>query len=368
MFRYVCAITLIQLTTTAFAESFSAGTYTYWNRGSARSLALGGAGAAERTQSGAYLYNQAAMVNQDYPLDGTIVYGEPTDKSVSLENANQVTHRYLMVGGSLLFAKKLAFGLGIEQVRFIARSTTQNIREFSDSVLEMNASMAFKFTENFSLSAAYIRTVSRRDTSLQDDAEDLERPSIYENGNTAKFGLMWRASSYLRLGLTHRLSSNIQAEQKTGTLFARSYIPQKTEIGLAVSFVPETPKAKPGFFQVMKLLLQADIVTFPKLHDALYYAPAVAYGEQDKFELNTNDVIIPRAGFEIGFLKYNYFELTGLVGGYREPAFTVSTEARDHLTFGASMRLWFLSTNIALDYSRNYINKNIEISLARSAF
>lgn len=353
----------------AYGDTYSAGTYTYWNRGSARSLALGGNSVAERVHSGSFLNNQAAMVNQEYALDGTIVYGEPEDKSVSLQNANLVTHRYLMVGGSLYLFKRLAFGLGLEQLRFIARSNSQSIREFSDSVLEVNASVALRVTDSFSLSTAFVRTVSRRDTTLQDDTEDTVNPSIFENGDTAKIGLMWQMTSLLRFGATHRFASTMRAEKQTGNLFAQSYIPQKTELGLAISFVPEsTKKSKPGFLKIAKLLLQADIMSFPNLDDKLYYAPAVAYNEQDKYELNTHDAVIPRAGLELGLLTYKYFELTGLAGCYREPAFTVSSSPRNHVTFGAHMRIWFLVTNIALDYSKDYINKNIEVTLARSSF
>lgn len=362
----ICALQAFE----ALAQApYSAGTYTFWNRGSARRLALGGATVSERVDTAAYLANHAAMVNQPFALDGSVAYGEPIDKSVSLENADLVTHRYLLFGASVLFFNRFALGVGAEQLRFIARSKSQSIHEFSDSVLEMDFSGALKVTNDLSFSGAFIRTVSRRDTTLQQDVDSgTERPSIYENGNAAKFGLLWRASRFFRIGVTHRTRSFMKAEETTGTLFSSSYIPQKTEFGAAVSLVPEADKVKPGFLQIVKLLLQVDLLSFPALSETLYYAPAVAYGEQDKFKLSTKSVWVPRMGFEIGFLQYKYFDLTGLFGAYQEPAFTVSSKARNHFTLGSHIRLWFLSTNLALDYSDNYLNKNIEITLARGRF
>lgn len=354
----------------AFAQgSFSAGTYTFWNRGSARTLALGGATVSERTNSAAYLANHAAMVNQSFPLEGSVAYGEPSDSSVSLANADLVTHRYLLFGASVALWKRFALGIGAEQLRFIARSESQAIREFSDSILEMDFSAALKITNDLSVSAAFIRTATRRDTTLQNDAvSGTEHPSIYENGNAAKFGLLWRASRFFRFGVTHRTRSFMKAEEKTGTLFSGSYIPQKTEFGAAISLVPEADKIKPGFLQIVKLLVQVDLVTFPALSEPLYYAPAVAYGEQSDFKLSTKHVWVPRTGFEIGFLQYKYLDLTGLIGAYREPAFTVSSSPRNHVTLGANIRFWFLSTNLALDYGNDYLNRIIEISLARGRF
>lgn len=350
----------------AFAQTRAAGVYYLWNRGPVREIGLAGASVALESSPAAVVGNPGLIALQKNVFNGTFDFGSPKDTSLDFANAKTTTNRYLIFGFSSLVANKVGFGFGASQVRFLSDSKLNSFEGFSDSLLELNFPVAFRVSEGLGLGLGYVRIVARRQTDHIVEQEEISSTDD-ESANAFRFGVSWEMGKRFHFGFMHRTNALLKnSKQLPESAIKNSYVPSVTQIGL-MHRTWDGGKNK-DLPMEMRTNFQLDAVVFDNAPAELFYAPGIAYGEVEKFQLSRVTKYIPRLSLELVVLRTQVSELMTQFGMYAEPPFLLGGLPRAHVTGGLTFKIWYLSFNLATDVAQNYVNQNLGFGLANLEF
>lgn len=331
------------------------GVYSLFPQGTARTMALGGAGTALSGDAAGLIYNPAGLAFLSAFADLSGTFNRVTNREAKTDFRDDVSGSYDYFQYALAFRfGPFAIAAGVSQP--FTTLIDDNFGQKSEiSVSSTDMALAYSLGKYFSLGVSYHLEKLKHTFAFNNSVTVIPETSVEANVSYLRAGAFFRSKKGA-IGISWSQSREYDLDESADDTFSTyqpfrdAISPEKFSVGISLRI------HKKG-------LVVFDIDKFSQVENAIYTASGER-GIGTGIPITSKQQTILHGGLEYEAIKNKNTEVYMRVGAYEEPARLDGAKNRLHYTLGLEARFGPAVLSVSFDQAKNFNNTSQGFSLA----